>query len=401
MSNESFLGSGSGGGGIIQTIDGDVGSVTGATISLLGQTSHADCGSTILFNASTATELDLVVTDGNANQIMGSAAGNSSISGGSNVAFGPNVLFKLTSASYNAALGYNALTSLTSGDSNSAFGYGSLASATTGHANTALGINSLPSITTGTGNIGIGDSSGSAYSTESSNIVIGNTGVAADANTIRIGSQGSGSEQQNKCFIAGITGVTTSSSNMVTVNTSTGQLGAAALPSGGAFVLIKTKTASNSVSIVFDDTMITSTYNRYQLIFDQVQPASNGGIYYFQISTNNGGAYIAANYAAATNQWSQTTGLWAAAQNANAFIFTNAVNTGNQDSYGTLYLQNFTSGSGFVSVQGQTFSNSTAFGGISVIGSYDGGTAVVNNIQILNSAGHISTGVFSLYGITQ
>ncbi|HXC05149.1 MAG TPA: hypothetical protein VNZ86_10390, partial [Bacteroidia bacterium] len=47
-------------------------------------------------------------------------------------------------------------------------------------------------------------------------------------NTIRVGTQGSGSGQQNKCFIAGIASVSVSNVNFVTINTSTGQLGSVA-----------------------------------------------------------------------------------------------------------------------------------------------------------------------------
>jgi len=79
-------------------------------------------------------------------------------------------------------------------------------------------------------NILIGWRAGYAYTAgESDNIIIGyNRGTAGDANTIRIGADGSGSGQQTSCFIGGIAGVTVSSSATVLINTSTGQLGTVA-----------------------------------------------------------------------------------------------------------------------------------------------------------------------------
>ena len=69
--------------------------------------------------------------------------------------------------------------------------------------------------------------SGLSYvGTESSNVIIGSYGVIGDNNTIRIGNQGSGNNQQNRCFIAGIRGVTTTNADAVAVLIdSAGQLG--------------------------------------------------------------------------------------------------------------------------------------------------------------------------------
>jgi len=58
------------------------------------------------------------------------------------------------------------------------------------------------------------------------NIIIANNGTAAESNTIRIGTQGSSSGQQNKTYIAGIAGVSNSNTTLVTQDSSTAQLGA-------------------------------------------------------------------------------------------------------------------------------------------------------------------------------
>jgi len=91
---------------------------------------------------------------------------------------------------------------------------------TIGNQNTATGILALLNNTSGSGNIAVGASAGKNLTTGSNNIDIGNVGVAAEANTIRIGKSGT----QQKAFIAGISGKTVASGVGVIINSS-GQLG--------------------------------------------------------------------------------------------------------------------------------------------------------------------------------
>lgn len=186
------------------------------------------------------------VTIGDLNTAIGSAAGASINSGSSNNAFGRNALLACTSGGNNCAMGFGALgncntsnnvaighlssVNVNTGNLNTTVGAATLQAATSGSQNAAFGYSALV-LATGSNNTALGYNAGSAFSsTESSNILISNNGTTADNNTIRIGTQGSGAGQQNLCFVAGITGVTTSNSQMVTINTSTGQLGAATIP---------------------------------------------------------------------------------------------------------------------------------------------------------------------------
>lgn len=187
---------------------------------------NSTAGSSVSFSGSGST-LSLNVTDSNDNTIVGLSAGNGSISGTSNTGVGYTSLHDLTSGVNNIAYGYGSLGALTTGSYNNAVGTLNSQSVTTGQQNTSMGNQSLTHITTGSFNTVIGSNTGNNYTgAESSNILVGNAGVLGESNVIRIGTQGSGNGQQNECFIAGITGVTTSNSNLVTVNTSTGQLGA-------------------------------------------------------------------------------------------------------------------------------------------------------------------------------
>lgn len=116
---------------------------------------------------------------------------------------------------------------------NLALGAASLNSLTSGSGNIALGDATLQFITSGAENIAVGFGSGDAYitGTESSNIVIGNVGVNGESNVLRIGTQGSGSGQQNQAYVAGIYGNSPATPQAVIVNT-LGQLGSQAITSG-------------------------------------------------------------------------------------------------------------------------------------------------------------------------
>ena len=103
---------------------------------------------------------------------------------------------------------------------NTANGAGALRANTTGSNNTANGLSALKANTTGGGNVALGYQAGLNLTTGSNNIDIGAgvLGVAAESNTIRIGTT------QIKTFIAGIHGATAFGGAAVFINAS-GELG--------------------------------------------------------------------------------------------------------------------------------------------------------------------------------
>jgi hypothetical protein len=128
-----------------------------------------------------------------------------------------------TTGSDNTASGLIALQSNTSGAENTAFGAFALATNTTGKNNTAEGSGALANSTTGSNNVAMGFDAGLNLKSGGNNIIIGANvpGTASDANTIRIGKQGT----QKSTFIAGISGTAVTGATVV-VN-STGKLGVA------------------------------------------------------------------------------------------------------------------------------------------------------------------------------
>jgi trimeric autotransporter adhesin len=141
--------------------------------------------------------------------------------GDSNTATGNLALNGNTTGTANTATGAAALTTNTTGNNNTAIGEGALHSNSIGNSNTALGFGTLTNHTIGNNNIAVGNSAGTNLTSGDNNIEIGNTGVVGEANTIRIGTQGT----QTRTFIAGISGATVNGS-AVRINGS-GKLGVA------------------------------------------------------------------------------------------------------------------------------------------------------------------------------
>lgn len=235
----------------IATIDGDVGYVSGSTVTFTGGSSGAvfvgDDASTMTesFNylslpTTTSTNGQILIgavpvlqTYGSGNTFAG-GAGNFSLATAScirNTAVGKFSSIALTTGEENSALGYGTLANLNtgnfntvmgsssglniqSGSGNSAYGTSSLSTCEPGSNNTSIGYASLQSLTTGSTNTALGLSAGASYSgSESSNLAIANTGSTGESNVIRIGTQGTGAGQQNNCYVAGIYESTTVTAN--------------------------------------------------------------------------------------------------------------------------------------------------------------------------------------------
>ena len=142
---------------------------------------------------------------------------------GNNTATGVDALFSNTIGSNNTANGGAALQNNTTASNNTADGTFALFENTTGAKNTAAGVDALENNTKGGSNVAVGYLAGQNLTTGNNNIDIGAnvTGTAGEANTIRIGKQGT----QKSTLVAGIFGTAVTGSTVV-IN-STGKLGVA------------------------------------------------------------------------------------------------------------------------------------------------------------------------------
>jgi len=107
------------------------------------------------------------------NTFVGVSAGNMSMTGGSNSAFGDGALQFDTTGSSNSAFGQSALASNTTGLQNSAFGLNALQSNTTGIDNSAFGFGALFFSTTGSSNSAFGEAALENNTTGGNNAAFG------------------------------------------------------------------------------------------------------------------------------------------------------------------------------------------------------------------------------------
>jgi hypothetical protein len=170
--------------------------------------------------------VDLQAT-ANDNTGVGNDALSSNTTGNDNSAFGASALNSNSTGSNNTATGYSALYKNTTGTQNTAEGASALYTNKAGKFNTAVGYAALHRNIGGQNNVAVGWEAGFALTAGDNNIEIGNPGVAAESDTIRIGTQGT----QTQTFIAGIYENPGVCCDYVVVD-SAGQLGTALSPPG-------------------------------------------------------------------------------------------------------------------------------------------------------------------------
>ena len=149
-------------------------------------------------------------TNGDSNTATGLLALRSNVSGFGNTATGSRSLDSNTTGNFNTANGIQALTNNTTGSGNTADGLRALESNISGTGNTALGVDAGTHVTGGSYNTALGFAAGTAVTTAN--------------NVIAIGTNVSGENVSNTCYIGNIFGATSAMGAAVYVN-SLGKLG--------------------------------------------------------------------------------------------------------------------------------------------------------------------------------
>ena len=239
--------------------------------------------------------------------------------------------FTLT-GTLNTGLGARTLESLTTGSFNVAVGSSALINATTGGANVVVGQQSGNSITTGGFNTILGAASGTAYTTESSNILIKNVGTIADANAIRIGTQGAGAGQQNKAYMAGIYNTSPGATYQVGLVGSDGKLGSSTGTNGQILI---GATAGNPTwaNITSADLTVTITNGA-----NTIDLSVNNAPQVYTLTTNNAVATALFTGAVADNSAVTITATVAAAKSDYSASLWGTVSCGSRRSGGGAVL---------------------------------------------------------------
>ncbi len=183
--------------------------------------------------------------------------------------------------------------------------------------------------------------------------------------------------------------------------------GASALPKwllqNAGIILLNTQTASNSASISFTSTFITSTYTSYIVVMNDISAsATSSGNLLMTWSTNNGSTYLATNYQSGLPQFAYTGTTVLANTNSTTNCIVTAAHNGStvSRSNGCMFI-NLPQSAKASYVGRTTYFNSGSSTIAAAIFGNNSGTTTINNIKFAFSVNNISTGTFSLYGIAQ
>lgn len=244
------------------------------------------------------------ITTGVSNVVFGPFSAGIALTGGDdNILIGSQTGEKITIGTDNVFIGSSAAENSSSTSQSIGIGTAALSGYSTGTStdgNIAIGYTALGNLTSGVRNIAIGYGVTNYTGAESSNILIGSLGVGSESNVMRLGTSGTGTQQQSKTFVAGISGTTVAASAPVAV-ASTGQLsslgfgtsgqvltstGASSSPTwqagGGGFTPVNwsVKLSANISNVTGDGTIYNIIYNT--VTFDTASGYSTGtGLYTF------------------------------------------------------------------------------------------------------------------------
>jgi hypothetical protein len=172
----------------------------------------------------------------------------------------------------------------------------------------------------------------------------------------------------------------------------------------GSFVLVEEHTASNSAALQFT-TGITSTYDEYVLVIQELVPQNSGDNLLLQVSSNGGSTYdTGANYSWNRLSFnSSQTGSAGSSSASSIILQVNASSgTGNSVS-GTIHLTNPLGTSLNKAFYGQMQaidSTGPNLLGNMVAALYMVSANAVNAFQLVFSTGNVASGIARLYGLT-
>jgi hypothetical protein len=160
-------------------------------------------------------------------------------------------------------------------------------------------------------------------------------------------------------------------------------------------ILIQKQTASNSASIVFNTGV--SGFNNYLLLMNNVNPTGASVTLNIQLSSNLGSTYFNTNYESGSNSANNSATFSNVGTSTSSWLFSSQSNGAISDfvvSIADLTTGNYPT----MTMQGVSCDGSGVVLYYVASGAYIVNTAM-NAFKIYFSAGNISTGTFSLYGL--
>lgn len=164
------------------------------------------------------------------------------------------------------------------------------------------------------------------------------------------------------------------------------------------YVLLNTLTASASATLS-DTTSLTATYSNYEIVFENVLPATNASTCELQVHAS--AAFQNTSYK--TTGYGNANGGALSFVNATTFIpcsLTTDVASGGYGISGTFRITLPSSSTVGKNINGQfTYLNSSSAQSALNVGGFWNVTTAVDGFQVLFSAGNITSGVIKIYGI--
>lgn len=227
--------------------------------------------------------------------------------------------------------------------------------------------------------------------TGTATVAQGGTGLATlTANNVILGNGTS-----NVQFVAPGT-----SGNVLTSN------GTSWLSSPVTYVLLNTQSASNSASIAFSSTYLTTAYKEYRIVIMDLVPSTDATILYMNISEDNG-----SNYKTGANDYEFWSAYSAGTLSGQGQANSTAITVSNQgitmgNSTGETFCAVITAFNPLGTTLHKMFFIEMAMQGsapnvgyATMSAAYKGTVNAINNIKFVSSSGNLASGTFKLYGV--
>ncbi len=205
--------------------------------------------------------------------------------------------------------------------------------------------------------------------------------------------------------ITDIGGVGTLADWSISLSGTRGTTGATGAPgASGAIVLLQSQTASNSATIDFTSTYITSTYKQYIVEIINVAPGTDGAVLSMQMS--QGGVFNSgSSYRYTTNNTKDTTVAGVSGVGATSIALHNLGqgSAANENLNGSLVLYDPTLGTLYKKATWNLcgeYSSDDLEILIHGTGAFTANTTACDGVRFLFGSGNIASGTFKLYGVT-
>ena len=174
---------------------------------------------------------------------------------------------------------------------------------------------------------------------------------------------------------------------------------------GGLVKLNTTDITSSTATLTFNNTLITSTYDKYILEYTGLKPVTDGVTWRGRFSTDNGSSFITGSYVYGYN----STFLGTASQTGSGSSKTDYIlsdylhgNDANYPSNGTFRFEGFQDANTYLTVRHDSIIENSANNGYYRLEGWQiDNASVVNYMEFSFTSGNIADGTFTLYGLVK